>query len=170
MALIDAIGAREILDSRGNPTVEVEVLLEDGVLARAAVPSGASTGAFEAYELRDEDKNRYLGKGVQKAVDAVIDEIGPALEGFDAADQRLIDGAMIEGSTNFLGELVMGYVMNGTIGERVGNRDNIMAPHGCYPCQEGEHEWVAIAVANQQEWLAFCDVLGNPPWTKEEQF
>ena len=96
MALIDAIGAREILDSRGNPTVEVEVLLEDGVLARAAVPSGASTGAFEAYELRDEDKNRYLGKGVQKAVDAVIDEIGPALEGFDAADQRLIDGAMIE--------------------------------------------------------------------------
>jgi enolase len=96
VALIDAIGAREILDSRGNPTVEVEVLLEDGVLARAAVPSGASTGAFEAYELRDEDKNRYLGKGVQKAVDAVIDEIGPALEGFDAADQRLIDGAMIE--------------------------------------------------------------------------
>jgi enolase len=96
VALIDAIGAREILDSRGNPTVEVEVLLEDGVLARAAVPSGASTGAFEAYELRDEDKSRYLGKGVQKAVDAVIDEIGPALEGFDAADQRLIDGAMIE--------------------------------------------------------------------------
>ena len=96
MALIDAIGAREILDSRGNPTVEVEVLLEDGVLSRAAVPSGASTGAFEAYELRDGDKGRYLGKGVQKAVDAVIDEIGPALEGFDAADQRLIDQAMIE--------------------------------------------------------------------------
>lgn len=96
MALIDAIGAREILDSRGNPTVEVEVLLEDGVLSRAAVPSGASTGAFEAYELRDEDKKRYLGKGVLKAVDAVIDEIGPALEGFDAADQRLIDQAMIE--------------------------------------------------------------------------
>lgn len=96
MALIDAIGAREILDSRGNPTVEVEVLLEDGILARAAVPSGASTGAFEAYELRDEDKKRYLGKGVLKAVDAVIDEIGPALEGFDAAEQRLIDQAMIE--------------------------------------------------------------------------
>ncbi len=96
MALIDAIGAREILDSRGNPTVEVEVLLEDGVLARAAVPSGASTGAFEAYELRDGDKKRYLGKGVQKAVDAVIDEIGPALEGFDATEQRLIDTAMIE--------------------------------------------------------------------------
>ena len=96
MALIDAIGAREILDSRGNPTVEVEVLLEDGVLARAAVPSGASTGAFEAYELRDGDKKRYGGKGVLKAVDAVIDEIGPALEGFDATDQRLIDEAMIE--------------------------------------------------------------------------
>jgi enolase len=94
--LIDAIGAREILDSRGNPTVEVEVLLEDGVLARAAVPSGASTGAFEAYELRDEDPKRYLGKGVLKAVDAVIDEIGPALEGFDATDQRMIDAAMIE--------------------------------------------------------------------------
>jgi enolase len=96
VALIDAVGAREILDSRGNPTVEVEVLLEDGSLARAAVPSGASTGAFEAYELRDEDPKRYLGKGVLKAVDAVIDEIGPALEGFDATDQRLIDATMIE--------------------------------------------------------------------------
>ncbi|PJJ62166.1 phosphopyruvate hydratase [Compostimonas suwonensis] len=96
MALIEAIGAREILDSRGNPTVEVEVLLEDGIVSRAAVPSGASTGAFEAYELRDGDKSRYQGKGVLKAVDAVIDEIGPALEGFDAADQRLIDATMIE--------------------------------------------------------------------------
>ena len=96
MALIDAVGAREILDSRGNPTVEVEVLLEDGSLARAAVPSGASTGAFEAYELRDGDAKRYLGKGVIKAVDAVIDEIGPAIEGFDASDQRMIDAAMIE--------------------------------------------------------------------------
>jgi enolase len=96
VAIIDAIGAREILDSRGNPTIEVEVLLEDGVLARAAVPSGASTGAFEAYELRDNDKSRYLGRGVQKAVAAVIDEIGPALEGYDASDQRLIDAMMIE--------------------------------------------------------------------------
>ena len=96
MALIDAIGAREILDSRGNPTVEVEVLLEDGVVARAAVPSGASTGAFEAYELRDGDAKRYLGKGVLKAVDAVIDEIGPALEGFEASEQRAIDATMIE--------------------------------------------------------------------------
>ncbi|CAN5124515.1 phosphopyruvate hydratase [soil metagenome] len=96
MALIEAVGAREILDSRGNPTVEVEVLLEDGTVARAAVPSGASTGAFEAYELRDGDKKRYGGKGVQKAVSAVIDTIGPALEGFDATDQRLIDSAMIQ--------------------------------------------------------------------------
>ena len=96
MALIEAVGAREILDSRGNPTVEVEVLLEDGIVARASVPSGASTGAFEAYELRDGDKKRYGGKGVQKAVDAVIDTIGPALEGFDATDQRLIDQAMIQ--------------------------------------------------------------------------
>ena len=95
MALIEAVGAREILDSRGNPTVEVEVLLDDGVVARAAVPSGASTGAFEAYELRDGDKDRYLGKGVLKAVDAVLDVLGPAIEGFDAADQRLIDAEMI---------------------------------------------------------------------------
>ncbi|MCU1481473.1 MAG: phosphopyruvate hydratase [Subtercola sp.] len=95
MALIEAVGAREILDSRGNPTIEVEVLLDDGVVSRAAVPSGASTGAFEAYELRDGDKSRYLGKGVLKAVDSVIDELGPALEGFDASDQRLVDGAMI---------------------------------------------------------------------------
>ena len=96
MALIEAVGAREILDSRGNPTVEVEVLLEDGIVARASVPSGASTGAFEAYELRDGDKKRYGGKGVKKAVAAVIDTIGPALEGFDATDQRLIDQAMIQ--------------------------------------------------------------------------
>ena len=95
MALIEAVGAREILDSRGNPTVEVEVLLDDGVVARAAVPSGASTGAFEAYELRDEDPKRYLGKGVQKAVESVLDQLGPAIEGFDAADQRLIDAEMI---------------------------------------------------------------------------
>ena len=73
MASIEAIGAREILDSRGNPTVEVEVALDDGTLARAAVPSGASTGAFEAVERRDGDKKRYLGKGVQQAVDAVLD-------------------------------------------------------------------------------------------------
>jgi enolase len=96
VAQIEAVGAREILDSRGNPTIEVEVLLEDGTVSRAAVPSGASTGAFEAYELRDGDKARYQGKGVLKAVDAVLDEIGPAIEGFEATDQRVIDAAMIE--------------------------------------------------------------------------
>ena len=96
MALIEAVGAREILDSRGNPTVEVEVLLDDGIVQRAAVPSGASTGAFEAYELRDGDKTRYGGKGVLKAVRAVIDELGPAIEGVDASEQRIIDEILIE--------------------------------------------------------------------------
>ncbi|WP_439592205.1 phosphopyruvate hydratase [Microbacterium sp.] len=96
MALIEAVGAREILDSRGNPTVEVEVLLDDGIVQRAAVPSGASTGAFEAYELRDGDKTRYSGKGVLKAVAAVIDELGPAIEGVDASEQRIIDEILIE--------------------------------------------------------------------------
>lgn len=81
MAVIDAIHAREILDSRGNPTVEVEVLLDDDTFGRAAVPSGASTGQFEAVERRDGDKNRYLGKGVTQAVEAVMDQIGPALQG-----------------------------------------------------------------------------------------
>ncbi|CBT74962.1 MULTISPECIES: phosphopyruvate hydratase [Glutamicibacter] len=96
MALIDAIHAREILDSRGNPTVEVEVLLSDGSHGRAAVPSGASTGAFEAAERRDGDQDRYLGKGVLGAVESVIEEIADELEGLDATDQRAIDAAMIE--------------------------------------------------------------------------
>lgn len=94
MAIIEALGAREILDSRGNPTVEVEIALEDGTQARAAVPSGASTGAFEAAELRDGAK-RYSGKGVEKAVALVMDEIAPAVIGLDAQDQRLIDDEMI---------------------------------------------------------------------------
>lgn len=93
-AIVDILG-REILDSRGNPTVEVDVMLEDGALGRAAVPSGASTGAHEAIELRDGDKSRYLGKGVQKAVDAVNGEIADALSGLDAEDQRGLDAAMI---------------------------------------------------------------------------
>ncbi|MBG0739781.1 phosphopyruvate hydratase [Paeniglutamicibacter antarcticus] len=96
MAIIDAIHAREILDSRGNPTVEVEVGLDDGSVGRAAVPSGASTGAFEAVERRDNEKGRYQGKGVRQAVDAVIDTIAPALIGFDATDQRLVDQTMLE--------------------------------------------------------------------------
>lgn len=96
MALIDAIHAREILDSRGNPTVEVEVLLTDGSHGRAAVPSGASTGQFEAVERRDGDKSRYLGKGVLGAVESVIEEIADELEGLDATDQRAIDQAMLD--------------------------------------------------------------------------
>jgi enolase len=96
VATIEAVGAREILDSRGNPTVEVEVALDDGTIARAAVPSGASTGAFEAVERRDGDKQRYLGKGVEQAVTAVIDQLGPALLGFEATDQRLVDQAMLD--------------------------------------------------------------------------
>ncbi|MHB1064329.1 MAG: phosphopyruvate hydratase [Georgenia sp.] len=95
MASIEAVGAREILDSRGNPTVEVEVALEDGTVARAAVPSGASTGAFEAVERRD-GESRYLGKGVQNAVDAVIDTIAPEILGYDATEQRIIDQALID--------------------------------------------------------------------------
>ena len=102
MALIDVVIAREILDSRGNPTVEVEVALSDGSAGRAAVPSGASTGEFEAYELRDGDKDRYLGKGVQQAVTAVYDVLGPAIEGLPADDQRVIDQTLIaaDGSAN----------------------------------------------------------------------
>jgi enolase len=96
VAAIELIGAREILDSRGNPTIEVEVALEDGSLARAAVPSGASTGEHEAVELRDGDKGRYLGKGVEKAVEAVLDEIGPELIGIDAVEQRVIDQKLID--------------------------------------------------------------------------
>ena len=96
VASIDAVGAREILDSRGNPTVEVEVALDDGTIARAAVPSGASTGAFEAVERRDGDKGRYLGKGVEAAVDAVLDEINPKLVGYEASEQRLVDQVMLD--------------------------------------------------------------------------
>ena len=95
MAIIEAIQAREILDSRGNPTIEVDVLLDDDSLGRAAVPSGASTGAFEAHESRDGGA-RYLGKGVLKAVRAVVDEIGPHLIGQEASDQSAVDTAMIE--------------------------------------------------------------------------
>jgi enolase len=95
VAAIEAFTAREILDSRGNPTVEVEVLLEDGAVARAAVPSGASTGALEAVELRDGGE-RYGGKGVQKAVDAVLEVIAPELIGAEASEQRLIDQAMLD--------------------------------------------------------------------------
>ena len=94
-AIID-IFAREILDSRGNPTVEVDVILEDGTMGRAAVPSGASTGAHEAVEKRDGDPKRYKGKGVLEAVAAVNGELAEALVGHDVTDQSAIDAAMIE--------------------------------------------------------------------------
>jgi enolase len=96
VSAIAFVDAREILDSRGNPTIEVDVVLDDGTVASAAVPSGASTGAFEAYELRDEDPKRYGGKGVLKAVEAVIDVLSEAIEGLDASEQRAIDAALIE--------------------------------------------------------------------------
>jgi enolase len=96
LAKIDAVGAREILDSRGNPTIEVEIILEDDAFGRAAVPSGASTGAFEAHEQRDGDKGRYMGKGVLGAVHAVLDDIDEALTDVDANDQRLVDETMIK--------------------------------------------------------------------------
>ena len=106
MAVITAVHARQILDSRGNPTVEVEVLLEDGAVARAAVPSGASTGEWEAVERRDGDKSVYLGKGVLGAVKSVIEEISEEIIGIDAADQRTVDQAMIAlDATNNKGKL-----------------------------------------------------------------
>ena len=96
MSVIESVYAREVLDSRGNPTVEVEVALESGAEGRAIVPSGASTGAFEAVELRDGDKSRYLGKGTQNAVNNVNTIIAPELEGLDAFDQPGIDGLLLE--------------------------------------------------------------------------
>ncbi|MQA15012.1 MAG: phosphopyruvate hydratase [Pseudonocardiaceae bacterium] len=96
MAVIDQVGAREILDSRGNPTVEVEVALDDGTLGRAAVPSGASTGEHEAVELRDGDSGRYAGKGVENAVRGVLDQIGPELVGLEAVEQRVVDQKLVD--------------------------------------------------------------------------
>ena len=106
MSVIELVYAREVLDSRGNPTVEVEVVLDSGSVGRAIVPSGASTGAFEAVELRDGDKGRYIGKGVEKAVANVNEIIAPELEGMDAFDQPSIDALMIElDGTNNKGKL-----------------------------------------------------------------
>jgi enolase len=96
VAVIEQVGAREILDSRGNPTVEVEVALDDGTLTRAAVPSGASTGEHEAVELRDGDASRYGGKGVERAVAAVLNEIGPELIGVEAVEQRIVDQKLVD--------------------------------------------------------------------------
>jgi enolase 1/2/3 len=96
VAVIEEVGAREILDSRGNPTVEVEIALDDGTLARAAVPSGASTGQHEAVELRDGDPGRFAGKGVEHAVAAVLDEIGPELIGIEVIEQRIVDQKLVD--------------------------------------------------------------------------
>src|SRR5205809_2478998 len=96
MSYISEVFARQILDSRGNPTVEVDVITDDGAVGRAAVPSGASTGAHEAVELRDNDKKRYLGKGVLQAVKNVNDVIAPKLLGFDAQEQVVIDRLLVE--------------------------------------------------------------------------
>src|SRR6185503_14929149 len=96
MSAIASVSARQILDSRGNPTVEVDVWLDDGAMGRAAVPSGASTGAHEANEKRDGEPDRYLGKGVRDAVEAVSGEISNAILGMDAEDQRRIDNLLIE--------------------------------------------------------------------------
>src|SRR5690242_5206924 len=95
MEIVKVVG-REILDSRGNPTVEADVHLADGTIGRAAVPSGASTGEHEAVELRDEDKSRYLGKGTQKAAENITKKISPALTGMDAEDQTLVDRKMLD--------------------------------------------------------------------------
>jgi enolase 1/2/3 len=96
VATIEALVAREILDSRGNPTVEVEIGLDDGTIERAAVPSGASTGAFEANELRDGDTKRYGGKGVERAVDNIEEQILPEIIGYEASDQRAVDAKMLD--------------------------------------------------------------------------
>ncbi|HVH53202.1 MAG TPA: phosphopyruvate hydratase, partial [Actinomycetota bacterium] len=96
MPAIASLAAREILDSRGNPTVEVDVFLDDGAAGRAAVPSGASTGAHEALELRDGDPGRYGGKGVMRAVDNVVNVIGPTIEGLDGLDQRGLDARLLD--------------------------------------------------------------------------
>src|SRR3954469_8599884 len=93
---IEFIKGRQVLDSRGNPTVEVDVMLEDGTIGRAAVPSGASTGEHEAVELRDDDKKRWVGKGVTKAVDNVNSKIAPELIGLDPRDQEAIDQLMLD--------------------------------------------------------------------------
>ncbi len=96
MAFIEAIHGREVLDSRGNPTVEVEALLDDGAYGRAIVPSGASTGVHEAWEKRDGDQGRYLGKGVQSAIDVINNEIAGEIAGMDATYQHELDQVMID--------------------------------------------------------------------------
>ena len=126
--IIDVYG-REILDSRGNPTVEVEVVLDDGSMGRAAVPSGASTGAFEAVELRDGDKDRYLGKGTLDAVDHVNTEIAEALYGFDSEDQRGIDYALLEvDGTDNKGALGANAILGASLAVARATADSLQVP------------------------------------------
>ncbi len=126
--IIDVYG-REILDSRGNPTVEVEVVLDDGSMGRAAVPSGASTGAFEAVELRDGDKDRYLGKGTLDAVDHVNTEIAEALYGFDSEDQRGIDYALLEvDGTDNKGALGANAILGASLAVARATSDSLQVP------------------------------------------
>ena len=126
--IIDVYG-REILDSRGNPTVEVEVVLDDGSMGRAAVPSGASTGAFEAVELRDGDKSRYLGKGTLDAVDHVNTEIAEALYGFDSEDQRGIDYALLEvDGTDNKGALGANAILGASLAVARATADSLQVP------------------------------------------
>ena len=129
MGVIVDVYGREILDSRGNPTVEVEVVLDDGSVGRAAVPSGASTGAFEAVELRDGDKDRYLGKGTLDAVDHVNTEIAEALYGFDSEDQRGIDYAMIEvDGTDNKGALGANAILGASLAVARATADSLQIP------------------------------------------
>ena len=126
--IIDVYG-REILDSRGNPTVEVEVVLDDGSMGRAAVPSGASTGAFEAVELRDGDKDRYLGKGTLDAVDHVNTGIAEALYGFDSEDQRGIDYALLEvDGTDNKGALGANAILGASLAVARATADSLQVP------------------------------------------
>lgn len=129
MGVIVDVYGREILDSRGNPTVEVEVVLDDGSVGRAAVPSGASTGAFEAVELRDGDEDRYLGKGTLDAVDHVNTEIAEALYGFDSEDQRGIDYAMIEvDGTDNKGALGANAILGASLAVARATADSLQIP------------------------------------------
>jgi enolase len=137
MTEIVDITAREILDSRGNPTVEVDVTLEDGAFGRAAVPSGASTGAHEAVEKRDGDKSRYGGKGVHMAVDAVNGDIFDALSGFEAEDQRRLDQALIE--------------LDGTQNDRQGS-GAVGRPAALQICGRGQRPRAAGAADEHHQW------------------
>ena len=135
MAKIKSVQAREILDSRGNPTVEVELTLDDGTNARAGVPSGASTGAFEAAELRDGGK-RYLGKGVQAAVKNVNEKIAPAVVGLDPREQRHIDEKMIEldgtkNKSNLGANAILGVSLANARATNISKEKYICTCYGC---------------------------------------